>query len=83
MPGTPGTLSTASPQSACTSITLSGVTPNFSNTSSAPIQRSGGWPARGDGVEQADRALGLDQLHQILVDETIVTLPPASRAMQA
>ena len=37
MPGTPGTLSTESPQSACTSITLSGATPNFSITSSGPI----------------------------------------------
>ncbi len=33
MPGTPGTLSVESPISDCTSITLSGVTPNFSNTS--------------------------------------------------
>ena len=35
MPGTPGTLSVASPASACTSTTLSGVTPNFSITSGA------------------------------------------------
>jgi hypothetical protein len=33
MPGTPGTLSVASPASACTSTTLSGATPNFSITS--------------------------------------------------
>ena len=39
MPGTPGTLSVGSPASACTSITLSGPTPNFSNTSAAPIGR--------------------------------------------
>ena len=31
-PGTPGILSTVSPTRACTSITLSGVTPNFSFT---------------------------------------------------
>ena len=37
MPGAPGTLSTESPASACTSITRSGPTPNFSNTSSGPI----------------------------------------------
>jgi hypothetical protein len=34
MPGTPGTLSVESPARACTSTTLSGVTPNFSFTSS-------------------------------------------------
>ncbi len=37
MPGTPGTLSTELPISACTSISLSGVTPNFSITSPGPI----------------------------------------------
>ena len=37
MLGTPGILSELSPASACTSITLSGVTPNFSLTSSMPI----------------------------------------------
>ncbi len=37
MPGTPGTLSVESPASACTSITLSGGTPNFSITASGPI----------------------------------------------
>ena len=37
MPGTPGTLSTESPISACTSITLSGVTPNLASTSARPI----------------------------------------------
>ncbi len=40
MPGTPGTLSDESPISDCTSITLSGVTPNFSNTSEAPMRLS-------------------------------------------
>ena len=37
MPGTPGTLSVASPARACTSTTLSGVTPNFSKTSGSRI----------------------------------------------
>jgi hypothetical protein len=40
MPGTPGTLSTESPASACTSTTLSGGTPNFSITSATPMRRS-------------------------------------------
>ena len=35
-PGTPGTLSEASPIRPRTSITLSGVTPNFSRTPSTP-----------------------------------------------
>ena len=37
MPGTPGTLSVESPISACTSMTFSGGTPNFSITSARPI----------------------------------------------
>ncbi len=40
MPGTPGTLSTESPASACTSTTFSGGTPNFSITSAMPMRRS-------------------------------------------
>ena len=40
MPGTPGTLSLKSPISACTSMTLSGPTPNFSITSAAPMRLS-------------------------------------------
>ena len=40
MPGTPGTLSLESPISACTSITFSGGTPNFSITSARPIRLS-------------------------------------------
>jgi len=40
MPGTPGTLSTESPASACTSTTFSGGTPNFSITSGMPMRRS-------------------------------------------
>ena len=40
MPGTPGTLSTESPASACTSTTFSGGTPNFSTTSGMPMRRS-------------------------------------------
>ena len=38
MPGTPGTLSVESPISACTSITFSGGTPNFSITSAMPMR---------------------------------------------
>ena len=38
IPGTPGTLSTLSPIRACTSITLSGVTPNFSFTLSTSMK---------------------------------------------
>ena len=37
MPGTPGTLSIESPASACTSMTFSGGTPKFSQTSSRPM----------------------------------------------
>jgi hypothetical protein len=40
MPGTPGILSTESPDSACTSIILAGGTPNFSITSASPILMS-------------------------------------------
>ena len=40
MPGTPGTLSVESPISACTSMTFSGGTPNFSITSGMPIRLS-------------------------------------------
>ena len=40
MPGTPGTLSVELPASACTSTTLSGVTPNFSITASGPSRSS-------------------------------------------
>ena len=40
MPGTPGTLSVESPISACTSITFSGGTPNFSITSAMPMRLS-------------------------------------------
>ena len=59
MPGTPGTLSTLSPASACTSITLSGFTPNFSRTASSPsllvLHR----------IKQGDAFT--HQLHQVLV----------------
>jgi hypothetical protein len=40
MPGTPGTLSVESPISACTSMTFSGPTPNFSHTSAGPMRLS-------------------------------------------
>ena len=39
IPGTPGTLSVESPASACTSTTLSGLTPKRSNTSASPMRR--------------------------------------------
>ena len=74
MPLTPGTLSTLSPQSAWTSTTLSGVTPNFSITSSGPIQRSGGWPGRGMVSSRRMLPSGVTSCIRSLSDETMVTL---------
>ena len=59
MPGTPGTLSVESPISACTSITLSGPTPNFSITSAAADAAVLHGVVHGDAVA--------DELHQVLV----------------
>ena len=59
MPGTPGTLSVESPISACTSMTFSGGTPNFSITSARPIFLS-------FMVSKQDDAV-VDELHQVLV----------------
>ena len=59
MPGTPGTLSTESPVSACRSIIFSGGTPHFSMTSGMPICRS----FIGSYID----TVGADELHQILV----------------
>ena len=75
MPGTPGTLSVESPASACTSTTLSGVTPNFSRTSSGPMVRffmvsSMPMPGRTSCIRS-------------LSDETMVTSPPAATACRA
>jgi hypothetical protein len=65
-------LSTLSPISASTSPTFSGPTPNFSSTSvtvdAAVVHR----------VQHVDLAV-VDQLHQILVELTIVTFHPARR----
>ena len=75
MPGAPGTLSVESPASACTSTTLSGVTPNFSNTASGPsliflIGSISSTPGRTSCIRS-------------LSDETMVQVPPASTAMRA
>ena len=79
MPGTPGTLSTVSPASACTSTTLSGGTPNFSITSAGRSALGGGRCLHG--VEQVvHRAVGSTSCIRSLSDETMVTSAPASRA---
>ncbi len=75
MPGAPGTLSVESPASACTSTTLSGVTPNFSITASAPsliflIGSISSTPGRTSCIRS-------------LSDDTMVQVPPASTAMRA
>ena len=72
MPGTPGTLSTQSPASDCTSTTLSGGTPNFSITSSRPMRLF-------FMVSSIDDA-GPTSCIRSLSDETMVTSPPASTA---
>ena len=59
MPGTPGTLSTESPVSACRSIIFSGGTPNFSITSGMPICRSF--------IGSYMLTRRPDELHQVLV----------------
>ena len=75
IPGAPGMLSTLSPIRACTSTTLSGVTPNFSNTASSPSRRSFiGSHITTDGPINCIRSLS---------EETITASPPASRALQA
>ena len=75
MPGAPGTLSTLSPHSAWTSTTLSGVTPNFSNTCSAPIFRFF--------MVSSMKTCGPTSCIRSLSDETISTSPPRSRTLQA
>ncbi len=75
MPETPGTLSDGSPASACTSMTFSGPTPNFSMTSSGPITFS--FMASNittPGRTNCIRSLSL---------ETMVTSAPASTACLA
>ena len=83
IPATPGTLSTASPQSACTSITLSGVTPNLSSTSSAPIQRSAGCPGRTMVSSSLIEPSGSTSCIRSLSDEAMVTLAPIFLASHA
>ena len=76
MPGTPGTLSVLSPHSACTSMTLSGPTPNFSRTSASPIGRS----------VIGSRIVDLPSLTSCIMslsEDRIVTLAPASTAWRA
>ena len=75
MPGTPGTLSVESPASACTSMTLSGGTPNFSRTSSGPMVRF-------FMVSSMTRP-GRTSCIRSLSEETIVTSPPAASACLA
>ena len=70
MPGTPGTLSTESPVSACRSIILSGVTPHFSTTSGTPIWRS----FIGSYIDTC----GPTSCIRSLSEEMMVTPPPAS-----
>ena len=75
MPGAPGTLSTLSPQSAWTSTTFSGGTPNFSMTCSRPIFTF-------FMVSSIDTRSPTNCIRS-LSDEMIVTSPPASRTLQA
>ena len=74
MPGTPGTLSVESPASACTSTTLSGVTPNFSITASGPSLIF----LIGSIISTPGRISCIRSLS----DETMVQVPPASTAMR-
>ncbi len=72
MPGTPGTLSVESPISDCTSITLSGGTPNFSITSAGPIRRSF--------MVSYMVTPSLTSCIRSLSDDTMVALAPAAQA---
>ena len=74
MPGTPGTLSTLSPASACTSTTLSGVTPNFSSTSGSPISLFF--------MVSSMETRAPTSCIKSLSEDTITTSPPASAAWQ-
>ena len=75
MPGTPGTLSVESPISACTSITLSGGTPNFSITSAMPIFLSF--------IVSYMMTQSFTSCIRSLSDDTMVTLAPTSQACRA
>ena len=75
IPGAPGTLSIESPASACTSITRSGPTPNFSITSSRPI---------GLFFSVSNMTMpGATSCIRSLSAEMIVTRPPAAAACVA
>ena len=75
MPGTPGTLSTASPISACTSTSLSGGTPNFSITSAGPI----GFCFIGSSIATPGRMSCIRSLSE----ETMVVRQPTASAASA
>ena len=75
MPGTPGTLSTASPISAWTSTTLSGPTPKRACTSASPI----GFCLIGSIMP----TLGRINCIRSLSEETMVQRPPASSMQRA
>ena len=72
MPGTPGTLSTLSPASACTSTTLFGGTPNFSITSAMPRRRSF--------IVSYIVTQSVTSCIRSLSDDTIVAVAPRSQA---
>ena len=72
IPGAPGTLSTESPDRACTSTTRSGPTPNFSNTSSRSMRRS----FIGSRITTPLPTSCIRSLSE----EMMVTLPPAATA---
>ena len=74
-PGTPGTLSTLSPIRACTSITLSGVTPNFSCTLSISMKIF----LIGSYIFMSSETSCIKSLS----DEKIVTMAPSSVAFLA
>jgi hypothetical protein len=75
MPGAPGTLSTESPISACTSTTRSGKTPNFSKTPSRSMRLF----FMGSSISTPSPTSCIMSLSEL----TMVTRPPASRALQA
>ncbi len=75
MPGTPGTLSVASPASAWTSTTLSGVTPNFSKTSGSRI----GFCLIGSSMITPARMSCIKSLSEL----TMVVRPPSSSIARA
>ena len=72
MPGTPGTLSVESPISDCTSMTLSGGTPNFSITSARPIFLSF--------MVSYMTTQSFTSCIRSLSDDTMVAVAPASQA---